>query len=133
MRTALDQTISKIDGVEDVIAEGKQQSKIDHPSDLRQAVWRTRRAVWAVIEKWGGYIESESTWGDLVIREARKAEYVLAQYGGETSSTNEGLAGEVLRTLVILEGLDHARTRIGPEVVGWSLAVGDRSSPAVRT
>ncbi|KAK4684806.1 hypothetical protein P7C73_g5358, partial [Tremellales sp. Uapishka_1] len=80
-------------------------------------VWSCKLALWEVVASWGGYMETEARWGDHVDAEARKAEEALTNHAGE-----EGLAAKVLATLTVLEGLDHARTRIGKDVVGWCLA-----------
>jgi hypothetical protein len=92
--------------------------------DLLSAVWKCRQAIWEAIATWGGYVETEAAWGELVEAEARRAESVLMTHGGlKSEADDEGLAGKVLRTLVVLESLDHGRTRVGSEVLGWCLAV----------
>ncbi|KAL7420823.1 hypothetical protein Q5752_004776 [Cryptotrichosporon argae] len=85
-----------------------------------EAEWDARRRTWEAVRDWGGYLETDDTGGRLVEAEASRAAAVLVSHAGR--GDNAGLAGSVLRTLDVLEGLDHTRAAIGPDVVGWCLA-----------
>ena len=88
------------------------------------AQWQCRCAVWQVISSWGGYLETEDAWSELVYTDARRVEAVLTTLG-ESSTDNEDLTGQLLRTMATLEGLDHASAAVGSLVLGCSLAVRD--------
>lgn len=108
------------------------------PSASRTAVveglWSSRLAIWSAFHAWGGYLETDANAGQLVANEAQRAASALALYGAsEAAAEDEGLAGRILRTLDVLERLDHARTAVNTEVVGWCLASPARTHPAART
>ncbi len=84
-------------------------------------IWVCRQAIWSVILSWGGYLETEVAWGELVEEQARKATMALTGSGGHFSETE--IAGWILKTMTILEQLDHGRTNLGPEVIAWCIAV----------
>ncbi|GMK57070.1 hypothetical protein CspeluHIS016_0309100 [Cutaneotrichosporon spelunceum] len=94
---------------------------------LGHDLWSARLALWERVLQWGGYLEADSKAAALVSAEARRGSAALAMYGAsEGASTEEGLAGRVLRTLDALERLDHARSALGTDVVGWCLAAPER-------
>lgn len=97
------------------------------------ALWSARHDVWDALLAWGGYLEGDERAGALVAAEARRASSALAVYGAsESTATDEGLAGKILRTLDILQRLDHARTALDTSVVGWCLASPSRTHAAAR-
>ncbi|KAL1412497.1 hypothetical protein Q8F55_000242 [Vanrija albida] len=99
-----------------------------------EGLWSSRLALWTAFHAWGGYLETDAAAGQLVANEAQRAASALALYGAsEAAAEDEGLAGRILRTLDVLERLDHARTDVNTEVVGWCLASPARTHPAART
>ncbi|CAK9780125.1 unnamed protein product [Cutaneotrichosporon oleaginosum] len=98
------------------------------------ALWSSRLALWERVLQWGGYLETDSKAAALVTAEARRGSTALAMYGAtEGQGAEEGLAGRVLRTLDALERLDHARSALGTDVVGWCLAAPERCHLPART
>jgi hypothetical protein len=94
-------------------------SLLDAAEDNKQDVevlWTIRNQVWLVISKWGGYLETEESWGKLVESQSRRAAKALIESHGF------GASG-ILSTLSTLEALDHRRTEVGPDILGWCLAV----------
>lgn len=97
------------------------------------ALWTARHELWDSFLVWGGYLESDDRAGSLVAAEAKRASSALAMYGAsDASSTDEGLAGQILRTLDALERLDHDRTALDTSVIGWCLASPSRTHAAAR-
>ncbi|WRT70797.1 uncharacterized protein IL334_007796 [Kwoniella shivajii] len=75
-----------------------------------------RSSLWQSIESWGGYVEREITWGQLLRAEAHRSEQAL-------SSNDPAVIGVILFTLAVLERLDHDQAQLGPNIVRWCLAV----------
>jgi hypothetical protein len=69
-----------------------------------------------VIHRWGGYLEGEAGWTNLLASEGRRVERVLRDGAGQETEW-------VLRTCAVLVGLDHAAADVGEEVVGFCLTV----------
>jgi len=88
---------------------------LDYLSDERAETWDARAAVWLEVNKWGGYLESEQAWSDMVGAEKTKAETVLMSV--------EACRASSLVVLEQLEHLDHHAANLDAGVVGWCLAV----------
>ncbi|WVQ95452.1 hypothetical protein IAU59_002549 [Kwoniella sp. CBS 9459] len=97
VRTALEQTLGFLDKIQS------------------ETTWEARSSIWAAVESWGGYMERDERWGKLVDTEARTIESLLSKASAPI--------GSLLRTLSILERLDHDQAQIGPDVVRWCLAL----------
>ncbi|WWC72670.1 uncharacterized protein I206_106634 [Kwoniella pini CBS 10737] len=78
--------------------------------------YATRLSLWNSIETWGGYMERESSWSQLVRSEAQIAEQTL-------SSGDSALLGPLLKLLATLENLDHDQAQLSSNVVRWCLAL----------
>ncbi|WWC65277.1 uncharacterized protein I303_107894 [Kwoniella dejecticola CBS 10117] len=65
-----------------------------------------RLALWKTVQLWGGYMERESAWGQMIRAEALLAEQSLC-------SGDSALVGPLLEIFSTLENLDHDQTQIG--------------------
>nr|XP_018259825.1 uncharacterized protein I303_07896 [Kwoniella dejecticola CBS 10117]OBR81983.1 hypothetical protein I303_07896 [Kwoniella dejecticola CBS 10117] len=74
-----------------------------------------RLALWKTVQLWGGYMERESAWGQMIRAEALLAEQSLC-------SGDSALVGPLLEIFSTLENLDHDQTQIGTSVIRWCLA-----------
>lgn len=77
--------------------------------------WPTVEEIWRIIASWGGYLETDPAFSALLQETS-----IIAQ---QTLTDEPSCAAPILRTLVILENLDHAHTSITRETLGWCLAV----------
>ncbi|WVW80534.1 hypothetical protein I302_102519 [Kwoniella bestiolae CBS 10118] len=77
--------------------------------------YSTRSSLWKTIESWGGYMEREPAWSQMMHSEARITEDAL--------SSDPSLLGTLLDTLATLERLDHDQAKLSSNVVRWCLAV----------
>nr|XP_019050767.1 hypothetical protein I302_01209 [Kwoniella bestiolae CBS 10118]OCF29697.1 hypothetical protein I302_01209 [Kwoniella bestiolae CBS 10118] len=76
--------------------------------------YSTRSSLWKTIESWGGYMEREPAWSQMMHSEARITEDAL--------SSDPSLLGTLLDTLATLERLDHDQAKLSSNVVRWCLA-----------
>jgi hypothetical protein len=81
------------------------------------ASWAARSEAWNEVLRWGGYLEVDADWSKLVSNEKERAESALA--------ASDASRPFILRAISILERLDHRAANLGPDVVGWCLAVSD--------
>lgn len=129
---ALAACVDLLNRVEDTALSKAGSSSSPPASGL--ALWSARHNLWDIFLNWGGYLESDERAGALIASEAKRASSALAVYGAsEPLAMDEGLAGRILRTLDVLERLDHARTALDTNVVGWCLASPSRTHAAART
>ena len=78
-------------------------------------VWFARSQAWSEVLGWGGYLEVDGDWSTLVSAEKQHAENTLA--------ADEASRPFVLETISTLERLDHRAADLGPDTIGWCLAV----------
>lgn len=77
--------------------------------------WLGIERIWRNIASWGGYLETDRTFSALLHKTAFVAQGTLRN--------DPSCSAPILRTLVILEKLDHTHTAITKETLGWCLAV----------
>jgi hypothetical protein len=94
------------------------------PTIAASARWSAHRGLWQVVETWGGYLETDTAWGETTLREANRAKVILESKANEQDSDFAKTVEQVLKLLAILESLDHARADIQVLTLGWALAVG---------
>ena len=111
VRIALTQVIKWLSRLEAIVAP-----------DIIPSIWACRHSIWDVIAKWGGYLETDAAWGELVENQASQAKTALDSSRGK-AIREERLIGWVLRLLTTLETLDHAKARIGESVLTGCILV----------
>lgn len=89
-------------------------------SSPEPAVCAARSQAWDEVLRWGGYLEVDAEWSALVSSEKERSERILA--------TDDASRAFILETISILERLDHRAADLGPDVVGWCLAVGTETA-----
>lgn len=85
-------------------------------------IWASRYALWGVILSWGGYLERDSSWIDLVEAETKRAQTSMETHCSDPHNCQE-VARSILQVMTVLETLDHANARIGPFVISWCITV----------
>jgi len=85
-------------------------------------IWACHFAVWEVIQIWGGYMETDPTWAEIVVVEARRGGIALETDNPAVPQEEENFKW-VLGTLAKLETLDHVNTAVTPEIIGRCLLV----------
>lgn len=81
--------------------------------------WAARHGLWSAIRTWGGYVETETAWGDIVQEQGRRGKEALVSNGFESPRSAESVLG----VLLILEELDHRNAGADLDLVGWCIAV----------
>ncbi|ORY31304.1 Urb2/Npa2 family-domain-containing protein [Naematelia encephala] len=82
-------------------------------SVLHNDAWGVRCDVWRLIEAWGGFLETDAAWYEMVETSAKQAAQSLQ---GSRS------ARDILNLLDVLERLCHSAATIGTDTIGWCLA-----------
>jgi hypothetical protein len=88
---------------------------LSYLSDNEVATWGARATVWQKVNEWGGYLETESVWSNLIATEKQRAETVLMSC--------DSCRSPALVVLEQLELLDHHAADLDTDVIGWCLAV----------